>query len=187
MPKQEKTLVIAAQNGDESAAEKLASENWERVFGYVYRLTSNWNDAEDIAQETFLRAFKNLGGYRPEGPFNAWLMRIATNLFIDHRKSRRRHDATGSEITYVPCASFLEPEQTAQRNEFVSAVWDAVQNLSHEQKAAILMRGVERMEYTQIADLLEVSESTARWHMYEARRILRKRLNGSFDSEGVIR
>ena len=180
-------LIISAQEGDAAAAEELANQYWDRIFRYLFRLIGNWSDAEDIAQETFLRAFKNLKGYRPNGPFHAWLMRIATNLFIDMRKARRNRDVLSDDIALASGATFWEPDQKAQDNELVAAVWERVQELTNEQQAVIIMRGVERIEYHKIAKLLNVSESTARWHMYEARRILRRKLNAAFGEEGVLK
>jgi RNA polymerase sigma-70 factor (ECF subfamily) len=178
-------LVQAARRGDPTATGDLADRHWDRVFAFAYRLAANQTDAEDITQETFLRAFRNLRTYRPDGQFRAWLLRIATNLFLDLRKSAQARDVVSAELASMPASGGARPEDAVDRREIVAAVSDEIQELSHEQRVAFLLRAVEHLEYSEIAGALDVKESTARWHMYEARRLLRARLGKRFELEGI--
>lgn len=157
---------------------------WDRVFAYAYRLTYNKNDAEDIAQETFLRAFRNIASYKPDGSFKSWLLRVATNIFLDQKKAARSRDVIAGDMS-----QFIEASQTAEekfdRRELLEALWQVLQTLSKEQQIVILLRAMERMDYPEIAVILGTKESTARWHMYEARRILRNKLESKFDLGGL--
>ena len=153
---------------------------WERVFAYAYRLTYNKIDAEDITQETFLRAFRNLAKYTPDAPFKSWLLRIATNLFLDYKKSAQNRDVISGEMSqYMRTAP--SAETIADQRELLTELWEVIQTLTKEQQVVILLRAVERLDYPEIAGMLDIKESTARWHMYEARRILRRKLSRKFD------
>jgi len=176
-------LIQQVRQGKSAAAETLVDMYWDRVYTFAYRLSFNQADAEDIAQETFLRAFKNLDSYRPEGSFKSWLLRVATNIFLDQRKAARSRDVISADMSkYVEAAPSAEDRYDQQ--ELLDALWQVVQTLSKEQQVVILLRAVEHLDYPEIAGILAVKESTARWHMYEARRILRQKLGTKFDLGG---
>ena len=180
--KTEADWVVACQQGDTAAADVLVDLHWERVYSFCYRLTLNQADAEDFAQETFLRAFQRLASYKPTGQFRSWLLRISTNLFLDEKKSARCRLASSSEV--APLAREHEnPAEVAGRNEFAGAVWEQVQALSKEQQVVVTLRALEKLDYPEIAEAVGIKESTARWHMYEARRLLRQRLGKRFEME----
>ena len=175
----EEALVRACQQGDVAASGRLVDRYWEQVFAYAYRLTRRRSDAEDLAQETFLRALQAIGRFRPTGHFKSWLLRITTNLFLDSRKASRAKDVVLDESRLARPAS--PPGEAEDRKELIQALWVALRELSREQQVVVLLRAVERMEYREIADVLHIKEASARWHMYEARRILRLKLGASFN------
>jgi RNA polymerase sigma-70 factor, ECF subfamily len=177
--REEDALIRACQQGDSVAAGKLVDVYWERVFAYAYRLTQRRNDAEDLAQETFLHALRSLSSYQPDGRFRSWLLRIATNLFLDQRKSSRARDVGLDENRFEQPAS--APADALDRKELIEALWEVLHQLTREQQVVVLLRAVEGMDYAEIAELLRTKEATARWHMYEARRILRQKLGVKFD------
>ena len=180
----EDNLVRACQQGDSAAAEALVDLYWDRVFGYAFRLTRVRIDAEDIAQETFLRAFNSLSKYKPDGQFKAWLLRIATNLFLDQKKAARSNEVVSEDLVRAVAVQ-SSPLETIDRRELVEALFRVVETLSKEQQVVIMLRGVEDMDYPRIAAILGVKESTARWHMFEAWRILREKLGRKFDLEAL--
>lgn len=182
MAQHEDELVAACIRGDSAAAEALVDAYWDRVFAYAYRLTLNRSDAEDIAQETFLRAFRKLPAYKPEGQFKAWLLRIATNLFLDMKKSPQNREIPSGDSGEV--AKVQEsPDETLGRQELINALQDVLQTLTKEQQVVVVLRAVEHLDYAQIGVMMSIKEATVRWHMYEARRILRQRLGQRFDLE----
>jgi RNA polymerase sigma-70 factor, ECF subfamily len=156
--------------------------HWEGVFAYVYRLTRRQSDAEDLAQETFLHALQGLAQYRPDGRLRSWLLRIATNLFLDQKKAARAKDVGLDESRLAQRS--LQPEEVADQRELIQELREVFQSLSQEQQVVVLLRAVEQMTYGEIADILRTKEATARWHMYEARRILRRKLGAKFDLTG---
>lgn len=180
----EDQLIIACQRGDSKAAETLVDLFWARVYAFSYRLTFNADDAEDIAQETFLRAFSKIQSYKPKERFKSWLFRIATNLYVDQKKAPRNKDVSINEKgQYTDVQESSDPQQKMGQKELLGALLDAMKTLTKEQQVVILLRSIERLDYPEIAAILGVKESTARWHMYEARRILRQKLSRRFELE----
>ena len=163
---------------------ELVDRYWDRVYAFAFRLTSNQADAEDIAQEVFLRAFTRLEEFEPGGQFKAWLLRIATNFFLDEKKAAKSREVALDE-THEPPQRGPTLERSQEQHELLAAVDEVMQTFSKEQRTVVLLRAMEQMEYTEIADILRVKESTVRWHMYEARRIMRSRLSEKFDLEAL--
>jgi len=180
----EAKLIRECQRGQAEAGVELVDRYWKRVFAFAYRLTLNRADAEDIAQETFLRAFSKLSEFNPEGQFKAWLLRIATNLFLDTQKSPRQKDVSKGDMTEREKEQ-ISVETKAENKEIVAALQDVIGTLSNEQRTVILLRAVEHMEYHEIAGILGIKEATVRWHMYEGRRILWQKLSKKFDLEAL--
>lgn len=185
LTKSEDDYVRECQNGDEAAGSYLVDLQWSRVHAFAYRLCMNATDAEDITQETFLRALKSIHSYKPDGQFKAWLFRIATNLYLDQKKALRNRDVVTTELEREDPRS-ADPVGKEEQRELVEALLEAMEELSKEQKVVVLLRAIEHMDYPAIATMLSTKESTARWHMYEARRILRQKLSRRFDLEGLI-
>ena len=182
--KAEDQLVKACQQGDTAAAEALVEQFWDRVFAYSYRLTMNTSDAEDIAQETFCRALSKIAAYKPSEKFKSWLFRIATNIFVDQKKSLRSKDVRGVDLQ-EHAQPGETPDQKLSQQELLKALQEAIATLAKEQQVVVLLRAIEHMDYPEIAAILDTKESTARWHMYEARRILREKLSRRFELENL--
>lgn len=185
LTKTEDDYVRASQNGDESAGAYLVDLHWSRVHAFAYRLCMNSADAEDITQETFLRALKGIHAYKPDGQFKSWLFRIATNLYLDQKKALRNRDVVTTEMEKEDSRA-VDPVGQEEQRELVHALLEAMEELSKEQKVVVLLRAIEHMDYPAIASMLSTKESTTRWHMYEARRILRQKLSRRFDLEGLV-
>ena len=184
VPQHEDELVVACQKGDASAADALVDLYWKRLYAFSYRLTLNANDAEDITQETLLRALNNIQKYKPEERFKAWLFRIATNLFVDQRKGRRSRDVSTDDVEkFAGPSTEQSPAEKLDQKELLSALQSTMLTLSREQQIVVLLRAMEQLDYPEIAAVLQTKEATARWHMYEARRILRQKLSRKFDLE----
>jgi RNA polymerase sigma-70 factor (ECF subfamily) len=178
-PPSEEALVRACQQGDSAACGKLVDLYWQGVYAYVHRLTQQRSDAEDLAQETFLHALQGLAQYRPDGHLRSWLLRIATNLFLDQKKASRSRDVSLDESRFAQWAS--PPDEMLDRKQLIQALREALEDLSREQQVVVLLRAVDQMTYGEIADILQTKEAAARWHMYEARRILRQKLGAKFN------
>lgn len=149
-------------------------QHWDGVFTHLYRLSGMRHLAEDLAQETFLRAAQQFGSFKPGTNLRAWLMRIATNALLDSR--RRTNAAKGQTIAEVAAPA---PEMTdADARELNEAIAAALMELPITARAVFLLRAREELSFREIADAIGSTEETARWHMLQARRKLMQRMNG---------
>lgn len=161
--------LLAAQAGDREAFARLVESYWPRLFRWLYQLTRDRHLAEDLAQETFLKALANLQRFRAGTNFRAWLFRIGHNALANvHRSPGRRRAPLPDDLpTRTP-----GPEETASSREQLHDLATAVERLPTDFKAALLLRVEEELSFRQIADVLEITEETARWRVFKARQRL---------------
>ena len=154
----------------------IVGEHWYCVYRHVFRLCGNSHDAEELTQEAFLRAFLRFDQFSCGSNLRGWLLRIATNAFLDtkRRPRRERHEseAAGMAGGEPPASTILE------RNELAGQVQQALLQLTETQRAVFVLRVVEEMPFSDIAESVGTSEATARWHMLRARQQLLKLLGG---------
>ena len=188
---QDELLIRRAQRGDADAFEQLLLEHQKNVYNLCYRMAGNPDDAMDLSQETFLRAWRCLDQYQFASAFSTWLYRLCSNLCIDFLRKRRRQqtvpltfeDADGEEQTYaVPDVQPLPEEQVELKltRETLAA---AMAQLLPEHRAVLQLRVVNEMSYEQIADVLDVQIGTVKSRLSRARNQLKKILErGNFSS-----
>ena len=181
---QDELLIRRAQRGDADAFEQLLLEHQKNVYNLCYRMAGNPDDAMDLSQETFLRAWRCLDQYQFASAFSTWLYRLCSNICIDFLRRRRRQqtvpltfeDADGEEQTYaVPDAQPLPEEQVELKltRETLAA---AMAQLLPEHRAVLQLRVVNEMSYEQIADVLDIQIGTVKSRLSRARNQLKKRL-----------
>ena len=179
---QDELLIRRAQHGDADAFEQLLLEHQKNVYNLCYRMAGNPDDAMDLSQETFLRAWRCLDQYQFASAFSTWLYRLCSNICIDFLRKRRRQqtvpltfeDADGEEQTYaVPDAQPLPEEQVELKltRETLAA---AMAQLLPEHRAVLQLRVVNEMSYEQIADVLDIQIGTVKSRLSRARNQLKK-------------
>ncbi len=179
---QDELLIRRAQRGDADAFEQLLLEHQKNVYNLCYRMAGNPDDAMDLSQETFLRAWRCLDQYQFASAFSTWLYRLCSNICIDFLRRRRRQqtvpltfeDADGEEQTYaVPDAQPLPEEQVELKltREILQA---AMTQLLPEHRAVLQLRVVNEMSYEQIADVLDIQIGTVKSRLSRARNQLKK-------------
>ena len=179
---QDELLIRRAQRGDADAFEQLLLEHQKNVYNLCYRMAGNPDDAMDLSQETFLRAWRCLDQYQFASAFSTWLYRLCSNICIDFLRRRRRQqtvpltfeDADGEEQTYaVPDAQPLPEEQVELKltREILQA---AMAQLLPEHRAVLQLRVVNEMSYEQIADVLDIQIGTVKSRLSRARNQLKK-------------
>jgi len=181
-------LVTRAQQGSEKAYRELLGRYQRPVFSIIYRMIRDREQAEDLAQETFVRVFNNIDRYDPRYKFSSWIFKIATNLTIDwiRRKeldtvsidgSRNAVTAEQIEATSITIASTDEnPEELLEAKELGEEIEGAISKLRPEYKAAILLRHVEGREYQEIAEILSLPLGTVKTYIHRGRNELRDQL-----------
>lgn len=179
---QDELLIRRAQRGDADAFEQLLLEHQKNVYNLCYRMAGNPDDAMNLSQETFLRAWRCLDQYQFASAFSTWLYRLCSNICIDFLRRRRRQqtvpltfeDADGEEQTYaVPDAQPLPEEQVELKltRETLAA---AMAQLLPEHRAVLQLRVVNEMSYEQIADVLDIQIGTVKSRLSRARNQLKK-------------
>jgi RNA polymerase sigma-70 factor (ECF subfamily) len=159
--------------------EALMSDHHAEIYRYVLRVTGRRQDADDLSQETFLRAFRAHRALPPDANQRAWLFAIATNLTRNHfRSQKRRRAAYAAVITETSEVDEERPDGTSISREIGAAVAHVVSGLPLRQRLAFLQRKVHGLDYEAIGQSLECSAETARAHVFQALRKVRRALEG---------
>lgn len=187
-PVDDKELVTRALEGDESAFRELLELFRRPVFSLVYRMIGDREQAEDLAQESFVKAFNNLDSYNPNYRFSSWLFKIANNHAIDHLRRARlatvsihgsphAANAEREEETRIVLESQDEsPEQEMLALELGSEIEEAIAQLRSDYRTAVILRHIENRPYEEIAEIMEVPIGTVKTFLHRARAELREAL-----------
>ncbi len=160
--------------GERAALEQLLRVHYARVHATAFRLLGNPEDAEDLAQECFVRAFRSLAFYRGEGSFAGWLRRILVHLAQDRYRAQGTRPAAERlpSERHSELASGREPHGELEGRELALVLARALQGLAAPLRMALLLRTREGLEYEEIAALTEVTPATARTRVMKARKLL---------------
>jgi len=176
-------LALAMQQGHEEAFDELVRRHQGRVYAVAYRMTSNREDALDVAQDAFLKAHRKIGSWRPRSGVVPWLMRLTVNQSIDllRRQKRHRHVRLDETFTVGDGTSAIEPriQDTARRvdaNEIGARVQAALVVLSPSQRAVFVMRHYEGLQLAEIAGVLGCTVGSVKVHLFRALKKLQKEL-----------
>lgn len=175
-------LVRALQAGDDSALDTLMERHREPIFRFVHGYVVNEADAVELTQETFVRAYFNIGKFKPTAKFATWLYRIALNLCRDHAKSRRvKHAAITDSLTPAETDTDAErdlpahgraPDEEAESAEKMRALDGAIAQLPHDLRTALVLTVMEQRSHHDCAELLETTPKTIETRVYRARKLL---------------
>lgn len=177
---EEHGLVRQAQKGDRNAFATLVDRYWDPLHRWLYRMSRDAHAAEDLTQETFLRAFAALPRYQETGSFQAWLYRIAHNLWANQRRTAGRLQQF---LTLDLPTRGEGPESEAVDREALALLQRAVGRLPADFRAAFLLRAEEGLSFREIGDALDITEETARWRVFKARHQLMESLAPLLDRE----
>ena len=172
---EERELVERAQAGDTGAYDVLVSLYSRRVMSIAWGIVRNAHDAEDLAQEAFVKAYQSIGRFRGGEPFGPWIFRITTNLALDvlkHRRRVRHEEIQESE----PAARRDSADLPATANEIARRIDEALEQLPEMQRVVARLHLVEQFEHREIAAMTGLSEGTVRSHLSLGRAKLREKL-----------
>ena len=174
-------LVALAQKGSTNSFNKLVDKYHSRIYSLTYQMTSNREDAEDLTQEIFIKAFEALPRFKGRSSFYTWLYRIGINKTINYRKKRNRNrplsiDALDQDITYDEVYAELDSKDSPLRhiglNELQVKLNEAMQKLSLKHRTVVVMHDIEGIPHDEIAKIVGVSVGTIRSRLFYARRQL---------------
>lgn len=189
----ESQLVEKSMDGDLDAFEELVLLFDKKVYNYCLRMTNNRNDAEDLAQEVFLKVYKNLKNFRKDSKFSTWIYRIAYNTCVDNYRKKRFKllplnkiiDEEQQEID-IPSPGPL-PEEQVISNEKYSLIKECIAQLKPRYKSAIILRDIHNYSYREIAEILDVPIGTVKSDINRGRALLRKALKSRLMEYGERR
>jgi RNA polymerase sigma-70 factor (ECF subfamily) len=171
-------VLARARQGDSDAFRVLVERHSQAVFRLAYRMTGNEQDAEDVVQESFLRAYRQLGRFESRANFGTWLYRIVANCSVDLLRSRQsRHDQSRGETLEVvdstPRVDDHGPERLAESAEIGQRVEEAMRQLSPMERAAFTLRHYEGRSIQEISRMLGLGTSAAKHSVFRAVKKLR--------------
>jgi len=190
-PRAEAEFIERLKRGDAAAFEELVTERSGEIYGLLFRLTENAEEARDLTQETFLRAFQSIDRFRGEADLRTWIYRIAINQARNRwRWWRRRRreltvslDATQGDSSQTLLATLAEsaanPEQETLAHEREVALRAALGKLGQSYREAVILRDIEGFTYEEIATTLEINVGTVKSRLARGRQELRRKLEGS--------
>jgi RNA polymerase sigma-70 factor (ECF subfamily) len=183
-------LIAQAQRGDGHAFGMLVTRYQDRIYSTCYRMCSNADDAADLTQTAFVKAFEALPRFEARANFFTWLYRIAVNLILSERRTRLRRprlvrdDGADAGVQREPAAPDGDPQQPALTGERRRRVESALQQLDEEFRAAVVLSDIEELDYATISEILGVPVGTVKSRIHRGRTLLRELLKGEFENRG---
>ncbi len=170
--------------GDQNAFGEIVEMYKDKVFQISYRMLGNRHEAEDIAQEAFLRAFVNIHSYNTEFKFSTWLYRITTNLCIDRIRKKKPSYYLDAEVagteglnmySQIPSTTRL-PEDDVESLELQDTIQKEIMKLPEKYRSVIVLKYIEELSLKEISDILDMPLGTVKTRIHRGREALRKRL-----------
>ncbi|OFS88404.1 RNA polymerase sigma factor RpoE [Oligella sp. HMSC05A10] len=186
-------LVKRAQAGEKRAFELLVSKYQRRILRLLGRILYNQSDVEDVAQETFLKAYRALPKFRNESAFYTWLYRIAVNTARNHLSSKQNQLFVSDQLESQDGETFSlldnltdgeTPETHMHNREILEALQAALDDLPEQLRQAIVLRELEGLSYEEIAGVMECPVGTVRSRIFRAREAISERLKSLLGSDG---
>jgi RNA polymerase sigma-70 factor (ECF subfamily) len=167
----ESEVIEKAIAGDAHAFRLLVERHQAFAYSLSYRFVSSYDDAADIAQEAFIRLWKNIARYRAEVKLTTWLYKIITNLCLDYLKSKHRkhHNNVRSVDDFHSITDPMDADQSLLDEEFRKLVFEMTKELTPKQKAVFILRDMEELEMKEISEILSMSTGNVKSNLYYAR------------------
>jgi RNA polymerase sigma-70 factor (ECF subfamily) len=176
-------LVALARGGDTRAFEKLAERHQQRAYHVAFSFSRDREEARDLSQEAFLKAFMNLKHFDGRSRFYTWFFRILVNLCLDHkrRKSRRANEEFNESVEHQldpthPCVMLMGPDGAAMASQLSHKVGIALEALPPNQRTAFILKNHQGLSIKEIAEVMETAEGTVKVHLHRAVKALRQNL-----------
>jgi RNA polymerase sigma-70 factor (ECF subfamily) len=176
-------LVRLARAGDTAAFEQLVRRHLRAAYAVALGVTGDADDAEDVAQDSFVVALERLNDCADPERFSAWLLKIVRNRALNLRRSRTRRAAV--PLHDLSIASAHDPARDTERVLLRERLLEEMKNLTELQRQVIMLHDLEGFRHREVAEALDISEVSSRVHLFAARRALRARLNGRYNHEGA--
>ncbi len=187
----DQALVLRVQQGDKAAFDLLVRKYQHKIGGLISRYIADWSECQDVAQETFIRAYRALANFRGDSQFYTWLYKIAVNTAKNHLVAQKRRPPSedidaGDAVQYQSGDRLRNtdtPEHELLRQEIERTVTDTVDQLPEELRTAISLREVDGLSYEEIAEAMDCPIGTVRSRIFRAREAIDAKLRPLLDNE----
>jgi RNA polymerase sigma-70 factor, ECF subfamily len=169
----DRAAILACQRGDRSAFDRLVERHQKEIYRLCFRYVNNHEDASDLAQDSFVKAYRAIGRFRGDSAFSTWLYRIAVNTCLNFRSARRIGQEELKETLADPGAPVV---QTLQERERSQQVREAVTRLPEKQRATLILKIYQDLTHEEVAGILGSSVGTVKANLFHAVGNLRKML-----------
>jgi RNA polymerase sigma-70 factor (ECF subfamily) len=170
-------LVLQTQQGSPAAFEELVRNHQRMIHSLTFRMTGSPADAEDLAQETFIRAYEQIGTFRGTAKFSTWLYRIAVNTCLNWRQSEARRFQLQAQAAGEISAQHANGDNSQSESQSSQQVQAALLKLPAKQRAAIVLTIYDGLNHAEAAQVLGCSETTVSWRVFAARQKLKRWLS----------
>lgn len=182
METKENVLIEKSKKGDIHAFETLIEAYQKKVFNIAFGMLHNYEDANDAAQEVFIRVFKSIKNFKGESSFSTWLYRITANVCLDELRKRKNKNVVSideditleeGEISRQIIDDSPTPDIVAEKNELRKIIYNAISELSEEHKTVIVLRELHGFSYDEISEMIKCPQGTVKSRISRARNILK--------------
>lgn len=165
-------LIFRIKEGDRSGFEELVDKYQKRILSCAYKITGDWHAAQDISQDVFISLIEKVDTYDPERSFFSWIYRIAVNRSIDYlRRQGRERRLLGNESLHP--VREADAEELMVKAEMRKKVRNVLKKLPLKYRIALVLRDIENIPASRIAEILDLVPATARWRIFQARKLFR--------------
>ena len=186
-------LIRLSQEGDQAAFGELVRRHRDRVYGQVYKMLSNPDEALDLSQDVWVKAWTRLYQFQGDSPFTTWVTRIAINVCLDYHRKRQRRPAEDSieelteksgEGSWTPVVE-VDPQQELDQAERKALILEALDQLSEEQRTVLEYMYVKQLEYKEIAREMDCSIGTVMSRLFYGKKALGKKIKSILEKRGM--
>ncbi len=187
-------LIKKAKKGDSAAFSALMEQHFAMIYNLALRMSGNPDDASDLTQEVMIKLFKNIGAFEGKSKFSTWVYRVASNTCLDElRKIKRKktvsldaeYETEDGSVGYEAEDTAPTPDVSAERSELKTIVAKAVSRLGEEYRTAVILRDINGLSYTEIAEVIGCSVGTVKSRISRGRANLKEILEKDFQIGGT--
>jgi RNA polymerase sigma-70 factor (ECF subfamily) len=180
-------LVARLRAGDQRAFAELIDRYKARIYHTTLRILGNREDAEEAAQDTFVRAYRGLENFRKEATFSTWIYRICVNTCLNLLESRKRFKAQDIDSTPVEDLPFIESAESDFAEEDLQArIFSTMEKLPAKYRTVLVLYHIQHLAYQEIAEIMQMPMGSVKTHLFRARAMLRERVLRQFSREELV-
>lgn len=171
----DQSLIERCKRGDRQALEQLLGDYERPVYNAAYRIVGNPDDAADVTQVVFIKAFEQLDQYKPEFKFFSWIYRIAINESINHIKRNKHH----ASLDQQEISDTRGPDDFVGAEDISRGIQESLMGLCEDYRSVVVLRHFSECSYRQISEILHIPEKTVKSRLYSARQLMKEQLKAS--------